>query len=185
MKFVKLIKKVENKYLNFYVAQYEDKKPLEYYFVSRRTGDNVQKSDFCDAVKVLPYIKETDEIVFIKNFRYAVNNFVYEVPAGLVDENETPQHAAQREVMEEIGAEIITLKKVLKAGFTSVGLTDETNELYFAEVKLTGFQHLDEHENISIIKVKTKDVENFLQTHTCDLVSALMAKYFIALNQKK
>ena len=185
MKFARLIKKVENKYLNFYVAQYEDKKPLEYYFVSRRTGDNVQKSDFCDAVKVLPYIKETDEIVFIKNFRYAVNNFVYEVPAGLVDENETPQHAAQREVMEEIGAEIITLKKVLKAGFTSVGLTDETNELYFAEVKITGFQHLDEHENISIIKVKTKDVENFLQTHTCDLVSALMVKYFVALNQKK
>ncbi len=179
MKLVKVVKQTDNKFLNMFVAEYEGKVKANYFFASRRDNENLQKTDYVDAVKVLPYIKSTNEIVFIKNFRYVVNDFVYEMPAGLVDKGENSLVAAKREVQEEIGAECKSIVKVSNVGFTSVGLTDETMETYFAEVELNQNQNLDEDEIISIVKVKLDDVENFLNTHLVDCITALMVKLFV------
>lgn len=179
MEFKRLIKKTDYKFLNMYIAKYKGEKDLDYFFVTRRKEGDVQKTNICDAVKILPYIPETNEIVFIKNFRYAINDFVYELPAGLVEPNENLLEAAKRELKEETGAEVLSIKKVVNSGFTSVGLTDETLELYVADVKLTSNQNLDEDEIIDIIKVKVESIENFLNAYTIDVISALLVKYFV------
>ena len=42
-------------------------------------------------------------VILIRQYRYAVNRFLWELPAGSVDEGEAPEQAARRECHEEIG----------------------------------------------------------------------------------
>src|SRR5690242_2976895 len=52
---------------------------------------------------VLIPVPEPGHVVLIRQYRYAINGFLWELPAGSVDESETPEHAARRECHEEIG----------------------------------------------------------------------------------
>jgi ADP-ribose pyrophosphatase len=54
------------------------------------------------SVVLLP-IPEPGHIILIKQYRYAVNRWLWELPAGSVDEGEQPEAAARRECHEEIG----------------------------------------------------------------------------------
>ena len=87
------------------------------------------------------------------------------MPAGLVDGGESSIDGARREVEEEIGATVLNIEKITNVGFTSVGLTDETMETYFAEVVLDKSQNLDEDEIIDIVRVNVDDIDEFLNTH--------------------
>jgi ADP-ribose pyrophosphatase len=54
------------------------------------------------SVVLLP-VPEPGHIILIRQYRYAVNRFLWELPAGSVDEGEQPEAAARRECHEEIG----------------------------------------------------------------------------------
>lgn len=179
MKLEKIVKQTNNKFLNMFAANYktEDGKEYNYFFCSRREN-KIGDLSVCDAVKVLPYIKETNEIIFIKNFRYAVNDYVYELPAGLVDANEDLIEAAKRELNEETGATAYRIEEMSEIGTTSAGLTDETIKLYYAYVKLDNKQNLDEYENIKVVKINVSDTNEFLKTHKVDIISQLMVEIF-------
>jgi len=55
-----------------------------------------------DYVNVLA-LSEEKEILLIRQFRPAVNRYTLELPGGHVDAGETPQQAAERELVEETG----------------------------------------------------------------------------------
>jgi ADP-ribose pyrophosphatase len=57
---------------------------------------------FPDSVVILPVLK-SDEIILIRQFRGPVRGFIYEAPAGVVEEGEAIEDAARRELEEEIG----------------------------------------------------------------------------------
>jgi len=46
---------------------------------------------------------DKDEILLIQSYRYVTNSIEWEIPAGGIEEGETPQEAAKREVLEETG----------------------------------------------------------------------------------
>src|SRR5437764_710343 len=52
---------------------------------------------------VLVPIPEPGRIILIRQYRYPVNTFLWELPAGSVDAGESPEQAARRECHEEIG----------------------------------------------------------------------------------
>jgi ADP-ribose diphosphatase len=52
---------------------------------------------------VLIPVPEPGHVILIKQYRYAVNRWLWELPAGSVDEGEQPDAAARRECHEEIG----------------------------------------------------------------------------------
>jgi ADP-ribose pyrophosphatase len=54
------------------------------------------------SVVLLP-LPSPKEIILIRQYRYAVNRYLWELPAGSVDEGEEPEAAAVRECHEEIG----------------------------------------------------------------------------------
>ena len=52
---------------------------------------------------VLIPVPEPGHVVLIRQFGYAVNKYLWELPAGSVDPGEEPEAAAKRECHEEIG----------------------------------------------------------------------------------
>jgi len=44
-----------------------------------------------------------DTVILIKQYRHAVGDFIWEIPAGTLGPNETPIECAKRELIEEIG----------------------------------------------------------------------------------
>lgn len=52
---------------------------------------------------ILVPMPDPDHVILIRQYRYAVGKWLWEVPAGSVDPGETPEQAARRECHEEIG----------------------------------------------------------------------------------
>ncbi|MDG7042413.1 MAG: NUDIX hydrolase, partial [Nitrososphaerota archaeon] len=63
------------------------------------------------AVAILP-ITEDGSIILEKQFRYALNSWLWEVPAGTIEDDEEPLECARRELREETGYEGTGFKKV-------------------------------------------------------------------------
>lgn len=80
------------------------------------------------ASAVLPFLSdpkgEDPQILLIKQYRYAAEDFLYEVPAGRLDPNESPIDCAKRELKEETGC---TAERVepLYTFYTTPGFIDE------------------------------------------------------------
>jgi len=54
-------------------------------------------------INIIPLTAD-DDVVMIKQFRHGIRDFTLEIPGGMVDpEDETPKHAARREMVEESG----------------------------------------------------------------------------------
>lgn len=90
------------------------------------------------SVVLLP-IPEPGHIVLIKQYRYAVNRWLWELPAGSIDPGEEPEAAARRECHEEIGMVPATVVRI-SALYPTPGYCDE--EMLFFRV--SGLAESDE-----------------------------------------
>jgi len=80
---------------------------------------------------VLIPVPEPGHVILIRQYRYAVNAFLWELPAGSVDEGESPEQAARRECHEEIGKVPATVVR-MAAMLPTPGYCDE--EMVFFRV---------------------------------------------------
>lgn len=87
------------------------------------------------ASAVVPFLSNPDgedpQILLIKQYRYAAEGFLYEIPAGRLDEGEKPEDCAVRELREETGC---TTRRVeyMYTFYTTPGFTDEKIHLFLA-----------------------------------------------------
>lgn len=98
---------------------------------------------------VLMPVPEPGHVILIRQYRYAINAFLWELPAGSVDEGESPEHAAARECHEEIGKVPGTIIR-LAALYPTPGYCDE-QMVFFRLSSLeepTEAAALDEDEDI-------------------------------------
>ena len=68
-----------------------------------------------------------EKILLNREFRMAVNDFVYNFPAGLIDPGETPEIAAARELREETGLTLLSIEDKLYDSYSAIGFSNETN----------------------------------------------------------
>ncbi|HHT9119883.1 MAG TPA: NUDIX hydrolase [Candidatus Hypogeohydataceae bacterium YC41] len=80
------------------------------------------------SVAMVPIIKE-GEVLLIRQYRYAVKGYLYEIPAGTLEEGETPEQCAIREMEEETGYLPQRLEK-LGQFYPSPGVMNELMHLY-------------------------------------------------------
>jgi len=87
------------------------------------------------ASAVLPFLSdpagEDPQILLIRQYRYAANAFIYEVPAGRLEPGETPESCAHRELQEETGCTAERVER-LTTVYTTPGFTDERIHLFMA-----------------------------------------------------
>ena len=101
------------------------------------------------AVVIVPQLG-LDDVVLVKNYRIAVDEHVWELPAGTLEPNESPLDAAVRELEEETGYRPGRIEPMGEF-FTSPGFCDELIHLFAAQELTFVGQRLDGHEQIEAL----------------------------------
>jgi ADP-ribose pyrophosphatase len=87
-------------------------------------------------------------VLLARQFRYPANAYLWELPAGRIDQGENPLTAARRELIEETGYMAEHWKRALHF-YSSPGFLDETMDLYLAEGLKRGKSQPEEDEFIT------------------------------------
>ena len=181
---IKDIKKLTDcKFLNLYKLDIENKvgNSKEYFIASRREKKDlscvVNNHNKADGVMIIP-ITEEDEFVLIKQFRPAINDYIYEFPAGLIDEGEDAIKAATRELFEETGLLASECEYLIKPSYTSVGMSDEA--VAVVKMKVHGevsTENLEENEEIEVCKIPIKEAKKFVEDNNVSIKTALVLTF--------
>jgi ADP-ribose pyrophosphatase len=144
------------------------------------------------AVGVLPYDPERDAVVLIRQFRLAahlgdMDAWQTEIVAGILEEGETPETVAWREVPEETGLKLQRLEPILRY-MPSQGATTENLFLYCGQVdsrKVDGIHGLDhEHEDILPGVHPTDEAIRMLEEGELQNSPAIIAIQWLALHRR-
>lgn len=100
------------------------------------------------AVLIVPVLDDSN-VVFIRNRRIAVGDWLLEFPAGTLELGEDPALAAARELEEETGYRAGTIEK-LGEFYTSPGFADELMRVFLARDLQHVGQRLEPHESITV-----------------------------------
>ena len=103
------------------------------------------------AAVIVPVLPD-GKILLIRNRRYALNQFLIELPAGTLEKNEDPMNCAGRELLEETGY-LARRLKLLTSFFTSPGVFTEKIHAFVAYDLEKRQQDLDLGEDIELFPV--------------------------------
>jgi ADP-ribose pyrophosphatase len=114
------------------------------------------------AAAVVPFLSD-DEILLIRQYRYAAGGEIYEVPAGKLEPGEAPEICARRELEEETGFRAERLEGLGEI-LTTPGFTDERIHLFAAEGLSPGQQNLDDDEVIELVPMPLSEALKMVWT---------------------
>ena len=80
-----------------------------------------------DAVVIIMHDKKNEKILLNREFRLATGAWVYNFPAGLIDQGEEPQQSAARELREETGLTLDRVCDIIPMSYSAIGFSNETN----------------------------------------------------------
>lgn len=188
------IKKVEqvtqNPYVNLYNLDVENRlgRPSKYYVASRAKGqENLElntKRQKPDGVIIYSlYGEKRDRVVLIRQYRYAIDNYIYEFPAGLVEPGEDYHTSAVREMREETGLTLRPLKVDTiyeKPYYTTIGMTDECcGTVYgYADGEISA-EALEDSEEIEVVLADREEVRRILREERVAIVCSYMLLHFL------
>jgi ADP-ribose pyrophosphatase len=102
------------------------------------------------------------EIVLIRQYRYAAEDFLYEVPAGRLNHNELPEDCARRELREETGYSADRLER-LTTIFTTPGFTDERIHLFLATGLTEGESSVETDEILDLEVLRLSSIVEMIR----------------------
>ncbi len=137
MKLDRINKIYEGKYLTYYIADYinNENEIKKYELVSRNKNLNVDNFGEINANGVGIIVIDGDKVLLEKEYRLACNKWIYSFPAGLVDDGETIEEAAKRELYEETGLELYEITGTLPFVHNSIGISDDSLATVFGKAR--------------------------------------------------
>ena len=188
------IRKIEqathNRFVNLYNLEIENRvgKTGEYYVASRaKTMEQLElstKKQSPDGVIIYSlYGEKRDRVVLIRQYRYAIDNYIYEFPAGLVEPGEDYHDSAVREMREETGLLLHPLKVDTiyeKPYYTTIGMTDEccTTVYGYADGEVSA-DALEDGEEIEVVFADRDEVRRILREERVAVVCSYMLMHFL------
>lgn len=188
------IKKIEqlthNPFVNLYDLDVENRvgNSGKYYVASR--AKNAGELELCtkkqkpDGVIIYSlYGEKHDKVVLIRQYRYAIDGYIYEFPAGLVEPGEDYHASAVREMREETGLTLHPLSVDTiyeKPYYTTIGMTDECCGTVFgyADGQISA-DALEDSEEIEVVLADRDEVRRILREERVAIVCSYMLMHFL------
>ena len=182
--------KTHNRFLNYFEleAVHRDGKVTPYYMASRARDASQLKSvtheNRPDGVILYGvYGENRDRVVLIRQYRYPLGDYVYEFPAGLIEEGEEMGAAGIREMYEETGLAF----RPVDAGcysrpfFTTIGMTEESCGMVFGYCSGEPTSvHQEVSEEIQVVLADRAEAKRILEEENVAIMCAYMLMHFIA-----
>jgi 8-oxo-dGTP pyrophosphatase MutT (NUDIX family) len=157
-----------------------------------REWETVDRVNSFGAAVMIPTLKPSNELLLIKQYRPPTNSYVIEFPAGLIDQGETAEVTAIRELKEETGYHA-QVEEVFPPIYSSPGLTGETIQLVTVSIDETSLENQDiipepeGCEDITSIRVPKNSLLEFLRKSHKDEVEidAKLFNYALGLSHKE
>jgi len=109
----------------------------------------------------IPISKE-GKLIFINQFRVAMNQVILEFPAGRIDAGENPEHAISREMAEEIGFRLDSIH-FLGTLLTAPHFSDEVVEIFFGKGEIISTPTPTPKEDLrEIVTMTLSSVEKYI-----------------------
>ena len=192
-KYTAVRKLTDNRFLNLYEmdALTNTGAPFNYYFASRNSEEKLPllTGKLCsNGIVIYPIWKRNPEkIVMLRQYRYPLDAWLYELPAGLIDEGETASEAAVREMKEETGLTFTPYEggnpSFRRPVYLGAGLTDETSTSVFgyADGEISG-RFRESTESIEFLLVDKKEAARILKEERVSLRAAFLLMSFLRMD---
>ncbi|SEQ33918.1 ADP-ribose pyrophosphatase [Lachnospiraceae bacterium RM5] len=133
MEFVKIDKVSEGEFINRFDITYKTVSgyPKVYEMISRdkeiHTLEELNNHSVDAVVMIMFKDSDREKILLSKEFRMAPGEWVYNFPAGIIEDGESFSEAAKRELREETGLEIKEIVDTSFESYSAVGYSNEKN----------------------------------------------------------
>ena len=182
-------RKTENPYVNLYELETKDRvgHDKHYYVASRaKTAEDLKLSthnEKPDGVIIYGLTPEKDKVLLVRQYRYSLDEYIYEFPAGLVETGEAMTDAAVREFHEETGLHLKVIPAddmYTKPRFTTVGMTDEACGMVYGYASGVPDNRFEESsEDIQVVLADKKEVRRILKEENVAMMCAYMLLHFL------
>ena len=179
MQLIKMEKVKDGKYLKNYELTYLNKagKEKKYEIVSRKELNKVE--DIGQKVSGLSIAAiHEDKLLLLKEFRMGVNKTVYNLCAGMLEEDETLEECISRELYEETGLSVKRIIDILPASYAAVAISDTKTHIVLAEVEGEFEDHTSENESIEAAFYTPEEVKELLETEEFSSRAQIIAYFF-------
>lgn len=175
-------------FLSMYDLHYTNKLGQKKFWTSAsRKGEEVYKKRLLehektpDAVLIAAYHEELNKLVIVRQFRVPINDCIYEIPAGLIDDGEQIETCVKRELREETGLKLEKTIKVQKNLFVSPGMTDECGDLVIVTCSgEVSYEYLEPDEEIEILLCSSDEVREIIsKNENVDLKTLFVMNMFL------
>ena len=161
----KLKKLTDCRWMNLFEVRIKRKAQERSWVMCSRKERPIEDVDTADAVVIIATVEVAGDrkLVVTKEFRVPIWDYEYGFPAGLIDDGEDIEQTIRRELKEETGLELVTIKHVSKPVFSSAGLTDESCHMVLVEA--TGqpsSRWLDHTEDIEVFLLDVEGIRDLL-----------------------
>jgi ADP-ribose pyrophosphatase len=188
----KLTPLAESRFLSLYDAEYKNRKGNEKHWIiaSRKDFETLKaqyagkKEEKIDAVIIAALHKQNKSLIIIKQFRIPLNDYVYELPAGLLDSGETMETAVKRELKEETGLSLLSInyEKSKNKVYISAGMTDESVAMVYCTCEGTlSNEYLEADEDIEAIFISQEKAKELIKKDVKMDIKVLMILQSFAL----
>ena len=185
-----ITQKTHNPFVNLYELDRESKtgKKGKYYVASRAKDEKELKlrtrKNTPDGVIIYSlYGEKQDRVVLVRQYRYSIDDYIYEFPAGLVEADENFKEAGIREMKEETGLTFTPVEvdpAYEKPAFTTIGLTDESCAIVFGTAKgQISREFQEDTEEIEVVLADREEVRRILKEEKIAIMCSYMLMHFL------
>ena len=141
---------------------------------------NMEFVEHPGATAIIPMLNES-RVLLLKQYRHPLRKYIWEIPAGTIDPQESVINCAKRELIEETGYSANQWQKL--GEITPVpGYSDERIHVYLATELQTAEQDLDRDEIINIHEVDFSEALEMIKTGKIQDAKSIAGLY-LALNR--
>ncbi|MBW1716599.1 MAG: NUDIX hydrolase [Deltaproteobacteria bacterium] len=119
--------------------------------------------DHPQAAAIVPFVSD-NEIIMVRQHRYALGRETLEIPAGKIDRGESPEECVKRELVEETGFEAQSIEWLYTYA-PAIGYSNELIYLYVGRDLKKLEKDIDENEISSIEIFTLKEVLRMIREH--------------------